>query len=241
MKKAAFGVAAAVGLAGGVFIAASHGHPLRQLIAMCAGAEAVAYAAPRIEVAVESGPPQPRVPPGEAGIDPSAIAAAVDYAAGRNTRALIIGRGGHIVFEKYWGDTTIDSPADVSGFTPVLGALLLGTALHDRSVTHLDAPLANYIAQWRGDPRGAITLRQLLSGDSGFAAPGWPWPRTAAARYLTADDLAATLMSWPLDAAPRPGMSPAQIDAEVLALALTEVLAQPYAALLVERLWKPLD
>ena len=44
------------------------------------------------------------------------IQAAVDYAGARNTRALVIGHGGHIVFEKYWDDTTLDSPVDLSGF-----------------------------------------------------------------------------------------------------------------------------
>jgi hypothetical protein len=49
------------------------------------------------------------VSPGEAGIDPAAIQLAVDYAGKRNTSALVIGRNGHIVFEKYWGDTTLDT------------------------------------------------------------------------------------------------------------------------------------
>ena len=41
---------------------------------------------------------------------------AVDYAGARNTRALVVGRGGHIVFEKYWGDTTLDTPVRAAGF-----------------------------------------------------------------------------------------------------------------------------
>src|SRR5678815_848185 len=56
----------------------------------------------KVVVTLQPGPPQPRVPLGEAGMDPQAIDAAVTYAAARNTRALVVGRGGHIVFEKYW-------------------------------------------------------------------------------------------------------------------------------------------
>jgi CubicO group peptidase (beta-lactamase class C family) len=207
---------------------------------MFAGAEAVAYSAPRLEVSAQPGPPQPRVSLGEAGMDPKGIAAAVAYADGRNTRALLVGRGGHIVFEKYWGETTLDSEADVSGFAPVLSALVVGTALHDRSIPHLDVPIGEYLADWHDDPRGAITLRQLLAGDSGLATPGWPWPRTLAARYFVGDSLRSTLLSWPLEVARHEGMSPVDVDADVLAIVLTEVLKQPYPALLVERVWKPL-
>jgi CubicO group peptidase (beta-lactamase class C family) len=240
MKKTVLGIAVALLLGGGVFLAMSDGHPVRQLVAMFAGAEAVEYSAPRLEVSVPPGPPQPRVPPGEAGIDPKGIAAAVAYADGRNTRALIVGRGGHIVFEKYWGTTTIDSPADVSGFTPVLSALVVGTALHDRSIPHLDAQIGGFLAQWHDDSRGAITLRQLLTGDSGLATPRWPWPRTLAARYFVGGSLRSTLLSWPLDAAQREGMSPIGVDVDVLSIVLAEILKQPYPTLLVERVWKPL-
>ena len=55
---------------------------------------------------LEPGPSQPRVSLGEAGMDPQAVEAAVSYAATRNTRALVVGRGGHIVFEKYWDGTS---------------------------------------------------------------------------------------------------------------------------------------
>ena len=61
---------------------------------------------------------QPKVSPAEAGIDMAGIQAAVDYAAARNTRALVIGHGGHIVFEKYWDDTTLETPVDLSGIHP---------------------------------------------------------------------------------------------------------------------------
>ena len=75
------------------------------------------------------------------------IQAAVDYAGARNTRALVIGHGGHIVFEKYWDDTTLDTPVDLSGFTPVLSALVLGAAMNDERSINLDAPLGGYIAE----------------------------------------------------------------------------------------------
>jgi hypothetical protein len=105
----------------------------------------------------------PRVPPGEAGIDPAALNAAAEFAGKQHTRALVVGRNGHIVFEKYWGDTRFDSAVE-TGFEPVLVPLVLGTAFSDRLVHSLDEPLANYLPNL-GEPRKNYTLRELLAGD----------------------------------------------------------------------------
>jgi hypothetical protein len=225
-----------------VFIVAG-GQPMRRLHALVGGTPAIAYTGPRMEVPLPAGPSQPRVPPGEEGFDPAALALAVEYAGERNTRALVVARGGHVVLEKYWGGATFDSLVDASEFTPVLAALLTGVALHERAIASLDVPVSNYLTEWRGKARGDITLRQLLGGDSGLAsAAGWPWPGTPAARYHVGGDLEAALLAWPLDPAQRPGESPADIDAEVLALALQRAFrpARSYELLLAERLWAPL-
>ena len=213
----------------------------RQVVVMVAGADAVAYQDPRIVVALPPGPTQPKVSPDEAGIDMAGIQAAVDYAGARKTRALVIGEGGHIVFEKYWDDSTLDTPVDLSGFSPVLTALTLGVVMNDERSINLDAPLGGYIGAWADDPRGAISLRQLLTRSSGFARPdGWPWPGTRAARYALSADLTPLLLDWPVDTALRLGESPAALNADILALALAGRLGQPYDQLLAERIWRPI-
>ncbi len=212
-----------------------------QAIVLFAGADEVAYQEPRIVVAMTPGPIQPKVSPAEAGIDMAGIQAAVDYAGARNTRALVIGHGGHIVFEKYWDDTTLDTPVDLSGFTPVLSALALGAAMNDERSINLDAPLGGYIAEWEGDPRGAISLRELVTRSSGFAKPGdRPWPGTRAAKYALSADLRPLLLAWPLDPALKVGESPAALNADILALALASRLGQPFDKLLAEKIWQPI-
>ena len=119
-----------------------------------------------VRVQLTPGPSQPRVSPGEAGMDPAGLEQAVVYAGARNTRALVVGRGGHIVFEKYWGDTTFDTSVELSGFTPVLAALGVGSALNDRLIVNLDAPVANYLP----DAAAATTLRALLAQEDGDVA-----------------------------------------------------------------------
>jgi CubicO group peptidase (beta-lactamase class C family) len=213
----------------------------RDALALVAGADAVAYAEPRITVAAEPGPPQPKVSPSEAGIDTVAIQQAVDYAAGRDTRALIVGHGGHIVFEKYWDDSSLDTPVDVSGFTPVLSGLMLGTVMYGDRTVSLDAPLADYIDAWKNDERGAVTLRELLSGEGGFVPhDGRPWPGSLAARYAVRGDLRATLLAWPRDPKLPNGATPADVSADILSLAMEKRLAATYENALSANLFRPL-
>ena len=214
----------------------------RQLMAIFAGPESVAYDGPRVTVSLAPGPQQPRVSPAEAGIDLAGIQAAVDYAGARHTRALVIGHGGHIVFEKYWDGSNLDTPVDVSGFTPVLSALLLGAVMNDERSINLDAPLSGYIDAWADDPRGAVSLRQLVTRSSGFArVEGRPWPGTRAARYAFGETPEATLLDWPLDPKLAAGATPADVNADILALALARRLNQPFDRLLAERLWMPIE
>ena len=125
--------------------------------------------ADRIVVKLVPGPQQPKISPGEAGIDPAAIQLAVDYAGKRNTSALVIGRNGHIVFEKYWGDTTLDSSISTDHFAKVLGPLLVGSVMNDRLIRNLDEPISTYqpdLADLPDGSSGSSTLRQLLGSQA---------------------------------------------------------------------------
>jgi CubicO group peptidase (beta-lactamase class C family) len=224
-----------------LFAAVSGGHPVRTFIGSVAGAEALAYLPPREQVPLDPGPPQPTLSLAEAGLDPESVDLAMRYAEARNTSALVVGVNGHVVYEKYWGGTSLDSEVELSGFTPVLSALVLGTALQNGELRDLDTPLSTYLPEWAADPRGTITFRDLLTGNSNLAAPGTrTWPRSLAARYYTQDDLVTQLLSWPQAAKPDPAGSPSEVDADLLALALHRALKLNYGGLLRERLWRPL-
>lgn len=241
MKRVAWLVVAVLGLVVAGVLMVGGGHPLHMFTGLVSGPDALAYLPPRHEVRLEPGPPQPTLTLDEAGIDPQALELAAQYAEARNTRALVVGFNGHIVYEKYWDDTSLESEVDLSGFTPVLSALVLGTALQNGELRDLDAPLARFLPEWEGDARGTITLRELLTGNSNLAAPGTRLsPRSLAARYYAGDDLRAALLTWPLADKPDPAGSPADVDAEVLAFALTRALESNYSALLRERLWVPM-
>jgi CubicO group peptidase (beta-lactamase class C family) len=139
------------------------------IAALCALALVAAFAAyklltrapPDIVVPLAAGPAQPRVSATEGGIDRAAIQVAVDYAGQRNSSALVIARGGHVVFEKYWGDTAADSATRFDALSPVVSGVMLGVALNERLLPDIDMPLSRYLGESADNE--SRTLRTLLA------------------------------------------------------------------------------
>lgn len=139
------------------------------IAALCALALVIAFAAyklltrgpPDIVVPLAAGPAQPRVSATEGGIDAAAIEVAVDYAGQRNSSALVIARGGHVVFEKYWGDTATDSAIRFDALSPVVSGVMLGVALNERMLLDIDMPLSRYLGE--SPVNESRTLRTLLA------------------------------------------------------------------------------
>ncbi len=90
--------------------------------------------APTERVAGTSDPPPPRVSPDYAGLDVEALDAAAAWAGEHDSRALIVWRRGHIVYEKYWGGTDFDTTLDAGEVNATLAALLLGIAQQDGKI-----------------------------------------------------------------------------------------------------------
>ncbi len=132
------------------------------IVAVIALTRLITLDAPAITVALQSGPAQPRVSAAEGGIDSAAIDAAVEYAGERNTQALVIARGGHIVFEKYWDGLSADSVVRFDELSPVIAGVLLGTALNDRLILDIDMPLSRYLGDAVADAQ-THTLRTMLA------------------------------------------------------------------------------
>lgn len=177
-------------------------------------------------------PPAPRVAPELESLDPRPLNEAARYAEGFGTHALIVTRHGHIVFEEYWSGTRFDTLGDSQGFSRTLTALLVGIAISDRKIGWPDEPIGNFIAEWRNDPRGNITVRNLLQMSSGLS------PATPDARFTT-DVLKATLKTR---LAGKPGEAWAEqpADPQLLALVIERATKEKYADYLSEALWRRL-
>jgi CubicO group peptidase (beta-lactamase class C family) len=183
---------------------------------------------PRERVIGGNEPLAPRVAPASEQLDAAALEEAARYAAAHGSRALIVTRHDHIVFERYWQGTDFDTLSDAQAFTPVLAALATGAALSHRRLGWPDEPIGLLISEWREDPRGAITLRNLMQMSSGLA-PQAPQQAT---------DLTAALLARPLAGPPGVARVEQWADPQLLALSLERATQQRYAAYLSGALWR---
>lgn len=77
-----------------------------------------------------------------------------------------VGHEGRIVDEAYWHETTPTTRREAFSITKSITATLVGIA-QDRDLLDLDQPAADFIPEWRGTPSEVVTIRNLVSNDSG--------------------------------------------------------------------------
>jgi CubicO group peptidase (beta-lactamase class C family) len=184
---------------------------------------------PRELVSGGNQPPAPRMSPESEQLSRAGLEAAAQYAASHGSRALIVSRHGYIVFERYWQGSSFDTLSDGQAFTPLLAALASGAAVSHRIIGWPDEPIGAFISEWSQDPRGAITVRNLLQMSSGLAPP--------AANARNEDLLAATLAT-PVSAAPGTVHVDKPSDPQLLSLLLERATHQRYASYLSQAIWR---
>ncbi len=195
---------------------------------------------PRERVAGGNEPPPPRVSPETESCDAHALESAAAYAGAHDSRALIVARHDHIVFERYWGGTGFDTLADAGSFTRVVAALVTGSAIAHRRVGWPDEPIGNFIGEWNHEARGAITVRELLQMSSGLAPANdsarLPWG--ASARFLFGTDVVRAALAEPLTGTPGRTWAPQAADPQLLALLLEHATGERYANFVSQALWR---
>lgn len=192
----------------------------------------------RIEGTDEGGEP-PRVAPELEKLGAESLQAAVDYAGSRNTLALIVGRHGHIAFERYWDGASFNTLIDAGSFNATLTALMVGVAMYDRKIALVTEPVSNYIESFRTADRADITLEDLLHGASGLGASEIdPW--AASRRAQLAHDIRSECLELAYGE-PRVGTwAPRPCDVQLLAHIIERASGQQYSAYVSSQLWKPI-
>jgi CubicO group peptidase (beta-lactamase class C family) len=209
-------------LAAVVTVFLRHQHERAQLRASTGGYE------PRELVAGGHQAQAPHVTPQSEQLDPKALEAAADYAGEHQSLALIVSRHGYIVFERYWQGTDFETLTDAQSFTPLLAALAGGVALAHRMIGWPDEPVSAFIGEWAQDPRGAISLRNLLQMTSGLEA----------APLQSNADLTAWALAARLRQPPGTARREQAVDPQLLSLVLERATRQRYAAYLSQTLWR---
>ena len=203
-----------------------------------AGSSAALYE-PRELIAGSNEPAAPRVAPQLESLDPQSLETAAAYAAEKDSTALIVSRHEHIVFERYWHGTSFDTVEDGQSFSRVVVALAVGVALSRRQIHWPDEPVENFIPQWRGDPRGAITVNQLLKMSSGLQPPQPSLsPSSPNVRAALGSDIIAADLAEPLAAKPGDVWTEQSADPQLAALVVERATGMRYADFVSQAIWR---
>ncbi len=174
-------------------------------------------------------------------VDTDAIAAAIDYSRSEQGRGLLIWHDGALVASDFAeGFDANTHTATFSMHKSVLGLMILA-AIEDGLISSLDAPVGDFLQEWSEDPRGRITLRQLLTHSSGLAHYPFTDPRSMALIYSA--EIRKTALAVEREGEPGQFFDYNGFNSQVLGTALESVLAQRgqrYADYLSQRLWQPL-
>ncbi|MFW2403660.1 MAG: serine hydrolase [Gammaproteobacteria bacterium] len=175
-------------------------------------------------------------------ITPLALRAAEEFAARFESHALIVIHKGRIQTEWYADGWDASSLTQSQSMHKSLMALLVGAAIEDGVIGSVNDPIARYVPQWEDDPRGDITLDELMMMSSGLAQYNFTLnPFTDDFRWLYSGDSQPAVLRTPLaDWEPGTRFDYNNINSELLGTALETATGKRYSELLEDYLWKHL-
>ncbi len=187
-------------------------------------------------------PPLAAVPVAGRGVSTAALEAAAAYAEQQNSSALIVLRNGELQFERYWHGSGRESYFNPQSMSKTLLAMIVGIAVAEGHIG-IDDPVGRHVSEWRGDPRGEITLRQLLQMSGGLA-------QISASYAITLDnpavfqhfgtDFVAPILALPQADPPGTRWDYNNNESNLLGVVVERATGERYADYVSKRLWQPL-
>src|SRR5262245_13380583 len=104
--------------------------------------------------------------PAALGFDQAKLDAIAAKAKAAQSNCLMVTRKGQVVGEWYWNGRTAEQPQEVFSATKSYGSTLVGIAQAEGKLK-IDDKASKYITAWQNTPSAGVTIRQILSNDSG--------------------------------------------------------------------------
>jgi CubicO group peptidase (beta-lactamase class C family) len=110
--------------------------------------------------------PLPTSPAAALGVDPSRLAALAAEAEDAGSTCFVVLRRGTVVGQWFWRGATATSRREVFSVTKSVTSTLVGIAA-DADLLDVDQRASDFIPSWQGTDAAPVTIRNLLSNDSG--------------------------------------------------------------------------
>jgi CubicO group peptidase (beta-lactamase class C family) len=176
-----------------------------------------------------------KVSPASVGLDAAKLAQIAAVAKKGHSNCLVVVRHGKLAGEWYFDGTGPDTTQDVYSATKSFASTLVGIA-QDNGDLRIGDRASKWIEQWRGTPSQAVTVRDLLSMDSGRQ---WNFV-TDYLRLLGAPDRTAFAIGLGQDAAPGTEWAYNNSAVQTLDRVLQKATGQDVGAFARTRIFAPL-
>ena len=172
--------------------------------------------------------------PPDSGLRKKAVRRGAAEARRLDSTCFAVLRKGKLVGEWNW-QLPREEPREVFSITKSVTSTLVGIAVRDGDL-RLDDPVSTYVPQWRGTASASVTVRNLLSNDSGrFWSLQSDYADLLAARSRT-----RYAVSLPQQYAPGSAWAYNNAAIQVLEPVLEKATGMPVARFARERLFEPL-
>lgn len=165
---------------------------------------------------------------------------AVDYAEELASYSLLIWHNGELILEQYFNGFDANLRSDTASMHKSVLALLIAAAIEDGYIGSVDDPVSQYLSNWQGQPKGDITLLNLLTMSSGLHAlsseGGAKSPRIQF--FLDGSKARSTLNALTLENPPGSRFRYANTNSQILGMVLESATGKSYQQYLSERLWQ---
>jgi CubicO group peptidase (beta-lactamase class C family) len=194
--------------------------------------ESVAGAKPFTPLPVASSPSIPQ----------AALDKAVAYAEANKSKAFLIWKDGKVQAARYGDGADAETLINANSMAKPVGAIAVGRAIRMGAIKSLDQPASDFIGEWRGTPKAAITVRQLLNMTSGLAQQGPVGdPASIMSRaYLHPRHDAIIIKDYPLTAPPGTIYQYANASAELIAVVIERATHRRYGEFVSSEILKPI-
>lgn len=174
---------------------------------------------------------------------PDALKAAIEYSRDQNGLGLLVWYDGALVASDFVDDVGPATPTATFSMHKSVLAIAVMQAVEAGLIESIDDPVGRYLNQWRNDPRGQITLRQLLTHSSGLAHYPMDGSAGRAQDLFLSSRIRETALSYEQAEAVGETFNYNNVNSQIVGLALEDVLAkrgQRYTEFLSKNLWQPL-
>jgi CubicO group peptidase (beta-lactamase class C family) len=168
----------------------------------------------------------------------ASLQATTDYAKTMESYALLVSHRGAIQWEYYGPGFDAERMTDSQSMHKPLVPLMVGAAIADGYIDSIDDPVSKYLDEWQDDPRGAMSLRDLLYMESGLDQPAVdPSPFAPGTRAFMTSHIEDAILNLRLNRPAGTSFDFNFLTTQLLSLIVERATDQHYPDYFRERFW----